>query len=153
MSKAIVKKTAICLRSTGGFSEFLMDSIENIDKELSTTNIPKSYKRSKGNGKLIKQHDFTFGNKIARVYAWNDGEAGWENKNELPPPIAEDLYFGNVYIIGHNENKQVDIYADEFKELLNTHFGGFEDIDSDDSWSSEEEADSDDSIHDFIVSG
>ena len=26
MSKAIVKKTAICLRSTGGFSEFLMDS-------------------------------------------------------------------------------------------------------------------------------
>ena len=43
MSKAIVKKTAICLRSTGGFSEFLMDSIENVDKELSTTNIPKSY--------------------------------------------------------------------------------------------------------------
>ena len=153
MTKTIIKKTAICLKTTGTASEFLMDSIENINKELSISNIPKSYKRSKGNGKLIKQHDFTFGNKIARVYAWNDGEAGWENKNELPPPIAEDLYFGNVYIIGHNENKQVDIYADEFKELLNTHFGGFEDIDSDDSWSSEEEADSDDSIHDFIVSG
>ena len=39
MSKAIVKKTAICLRSTGGFSEFLMDSIENVDKELSTTTV------------------------------------------------------------------------------------------------------------------
>ena len=40
---------------------------------------------------------------------------------------------------------------DEYKSLLNKYFGGFEDLGSDDSWSSEEEVDDDDSIHDFIV--
>tara|TARA_B100001094_G_scaffold332038_1_gene402487 strand:+ start:6635 stop:7150 length:516 start_codon:yes stop_codon:yes gene_type:complete len=151
MTKTIIKKTAICLKTTGTASEFLMDSIENINKELSISKIPKSYKRSTGNGKLIKVHDFEFNDKMAGIYAWNDGEAGWENKNELPPPIAEDLYFGNIYIIGHNDNKQVDISMDEYKSLLNKYFGGFEDLGSDDSWSSEEEVDDDDSIHDFIV--
>ena len=87
------------------------------------------------------------------AYAWNDGEAGDENKHDLPPPIDNDLYFGNVYLLGHIGNKMVDLTKSDYDSLINKYFEGFDDIGSEDSWSEEESVRSDDSIHDFIVDG
>jgi len=149
----IVKTYALCLKSVGGISEFLMNKSDNIGETFDTINIPKSFKRSKGIGKLTRQHDFLFNEKIISVYAWNDGEAGWENKNELPHPIENNLYFGNIYMIAHLDNTQVDITLNDFDKFTTQYFGDIEDIGSEDSWSSEESSNSDDSINDFIVPG
>jgi hypothetical protein len=147
-----MKVNAICLRFTGDSSVFEMNAMEDAHN-LNIANIPKSYKRTKGRGKLSTQHIFEVGSKNLTVFAWDDGDAGSENKHELPPPLADDLYFGNVYVIAQENNKQVDITMDDYEELKDTYFGGFDDIGSQDTWSEEEELSDTDSLNDFIVPG
>tara|TARA_Y100000389_G_scaffold17613_1_gene15384 strand:- start:14921 stop:15403 length:483 start_codon:yes stop_codon:yes gene_type:complete len=141
---------AICLRLTGSSSEFDMKKT-NISETISTKCIPNSFKRSRGIGELTKQTQFVVENKILSIYSWEDGEAGWENKHELPPPIDKKLYFGNIFIVGSIDEEQVDINIEDYNKLTNKYFKGFEDLGSQDSWSDEESIDSNDSIHNFIV--
>ena len=91
--------------------------------------------------------------KVVSVYAWDDGDAGYENKHELPVPLDNTLYFGNMYLIGHVDNKQVNLSKEDYDDMCEKYFGGFDDIHSEDSWSSEESLRSDDSLNDFIVPG
>ena len=153
MSKKNIK-SAICLKQIGSKIEFDLNTIENLEL-LSISNIPKSVKRSKGNGKLKLLHEFQIeGSKTLMLYGWNDGEAGWENKHELPPPIDNELYFGNLYLIGKNDlENHVNVRLEDYNNLQEKYFEGFEELRSEDSWSSEESLASDDSLHDFIVDG
>ena len=143
---------ALCLKYNGHVSEFRMNPVV-LGDVLSTKSIPKSYKRTKGHGHLARKHDFALGDKILALYAWEDGEAGDENKHELPPPIDQALYFGNAYVIGHVDDEQVDITEEDYLMLQNKFFEGEESLGSEDSWSSEESLADDDSLHDFIVPG
>jgi len=143
---------AVCLRFTGDVAEFTIES-NTIEETLSTKLLPKSVKRTQGNGSLSCRCEYPMDDMTVSVYAWNDGEAGDENKHDLPPPIDNDLYFGNVYLLGHIGNKMVDLTKSDYDSLINKYFEGFDDIGSEDSWSEEETVASDDSIHDFIVDG
>ena len=91
---------AICLRFTGDVAEFNIES-NTLKETLSTKLLPKSVKRTQGNGSLSCRCEYPMDDITVSVYAWNDGEAGDENKHDLPPPIDNDLYFGNVYLLGH----------------------------------------------------
>tara|TARA_B100000427_G_scaffold63062_1_gene49772 strand:- start:23666 stop:24148 length:483 start_codon:yes stop_codon:yes gene_type:complete len=142
----------ICLRCTGDVAEFVMKSVK-IEDELSTEKIPKSVKRTKGIGCLKRRCDFPVNQKILALYAWDNGEAGDENKHELPPPVDNDLYFGNSYLLGVMNNNHVDVTKEDYNAMINEYFEGFDDIGSEDTWSEEESVASDDSIHDFIVEG
>jgi hypothetical protein len=142
----------ICLRYNGDAIEFDMKSVK-IENELNTNNIPKNVKRTKGIGSLKRRCDFPIKDKILVLYAWKNGEAGDENKHELPPPVENDLYFGNSYLLGVINNNHVDVTKSDYNEMKNKYFEGFESIGSEDSWSEEESVASDDSIHDFIVEG
>lgn len=74
------------------------------------------------------------------VYAKNDGTAGRENKYDFPPPIDTTLFFGTVVIVQYDENGQLkDLSKENWKEVYETLFGGFEDLEHDEEEEEEEE--------------
>lgn len=150
------KISALCLKFTSSICEFNLEKeVFYKDNILSTKCIPRQYKRSRGDGKLTKQHEYLINDKILKLFSWEkENEPGLENKIELPPPLAEKLYFGNMYLIGFDESENlISIKKEDFRNLTEILFEGFEDLGSEDSWSTEEELRDDDSINDFIVPG
>lgn len=78
------------------------------------------------------------------LYAKKKGRAGSENKYDLPPPIDNDLYFGNIVVVKHVGKKVTtesvkDFTSDEWKKLYEKLFGGFDDLTKTDEESSEED--------------
>jgi hypothetical protein len=103
----------------------------------------------RGKGKIERECDFEWQDNTLSVFAFNDGKAGKENKTELPPPLDTQLYFGNIIVIAHNGGIVCELTLEEYKEFYNSAFGGFEDLGEEDSWSSEEDPNSEDER--FIV--
>lgn len=62
------------------------------------------------------------------VYGKRDGRANSENKYEFPPPIDSSLFFGTLCIIKMNGCNIIDLVAEEWLEVYNEKFGGFEDL-------------------------
>lgn len=67
------------------------------------------------------------------VYAKTTGKGGFENKYELPPPIDKQLYFNTMCIIKLNVDKKgvtkiLDLTKEEWNEVYEKLFGGFEDL-------------------------
>lgn len=144
---------AICLRNMGKVTEFEYDSKINLSKDTIDYSkyFPKSIRRTIGKGELKKKHDFEYESKKISFYAWDDGDAGEENKHEMPPPIDKELWFGNSYMIAHINNSPVDFSESDFRNFMMKEFQGFDDLGSEDSWSVEESLADDDSLNDFIV--
>lgn len=107
--------------------------------------------KSRGRGSIERECDYEWENNTFSIFAWTDGSAGNENKHELPPPIDNNLYFGDILVIKHNDGKLLNLTMDDYNMFYENAFGGFENLGSENSWSSEEELNSDDSIHEFIV--
>ena len=154
MEKINENKSAICVKFTSNICVFTLEKeVNSTDDILSTKCIPKQYKRSKGDGKLKKQHEYVVNDKLLKLYAWEEEkDPGFENKSELPPPLAENLYYGNIYIVGFDKNnKLISITKEDYKDMTVKFFEGFENLGSEDSWSTEESLQDDDSLHDFII--
>jgi len=121
-----------------------------ISKKGKITNINKPDIHFIKNNKYIsklntwKYNDYDF-----VIYGCENGNAGEENKYDLPPPIDCELYFDDLYIIKLKNNKLTNLTIEEYNTFYNDCFGGFEDIQS-----SEEEEDEELSEHssdrDFI---
>ena len=77
------------------------------------------------------------------VYGKNNGRALNENKYELPPPIDNTLFFGDIAIIAYNENtsQYYDFNDELWNKIYNELMGGFEDIENTDDESEEYEED------------
>jgi hypothetical protein len=63
------------------------------------------------------------------IWGKTDGRAGNENKYELPPPIDDLLFFGNIALVArmdkeHAINLTIDLWSKIYEKL----FGGFEDL-------------------------
>lgn len=68
------------------------------------------------------------------LYAKTNGRAGQENKYDFPPPVDERLFFGTCALVGKSVNGlAVDLCEDDWEEIYEFLFGGFEDIGSEDS--------------------
>ena len=68
------------------------------------------------------------------VFSKNDGRATTENKYELPPPIDNDLYFGNVAVVCHSEKdltneNLINFTEEKWNVCYEKLMGGFEDLD------------------------
>lgn len=75
------------------------------------------------------------------IYGKVNGRAGSENKYEFPPPIDNVLFFGSCAAILYVNNKMTDMGTQEFKDIMEHLYGGYEDIDG-----SDEDEDEDDDI-------
>ena len=116
---------------------------------LNIAKFPKKIKKNFGKGDISRECDFNYKNITISVFGFSDGEAGNENKFDLPPPIDQTLYFGCLIIIAHKKENIINIDGDTFNEFYERIFEGFVNLGDEDTWSEEEDADTDDK--DFIV--
>lgn len=103
----------------------------------------------KENGDILNlKEDIYLIESIPELYDWkddnfkllgfNEEKNNNENKYELPPPIDNNLYFGDLFICKIDENNNfIDTNIEDFQIFYNKQFGGFYDIE----FSSNEEED------------
>ena len=68
---------------------------------------------------------WTVKNRCVELWAKDSGRANTENKYDFPPPVDSTLYFGNCLLIDSQNN---DLTEDEWLQMYETLFGGFEDL-------------------------
>ena len=73
-------------------------------------------------------HSWTFNTYEYKLYGSNNGNAGNENKYDLPPPIDNDLYFNDLYFFKIKNSVYFDLTLNDYYDFYNTLFQGFEDI-------------------------
>ena len=121
-------------------------------KEVSTKNkikIDELYKKCKfRNTNYFDNRNISSYNGIfISLFAKDKGRASTENKYELPPPLDNDLYFGSILVVLHEEKDKyeledlLDLSVEKWEKFYEKLFGGFEDLGEEDSYSSEEEID------------
>jgi len=99
----------------------------------SNTNIDnftnKSYFQTKGNGSLKQLHYWQLFDDTIIIYGWENGEAGDENKHELPPPIDSSLYFGDLIMFRLDDNGKLSNFSkEEYDIFIEHHMEGFSDL-------------------------
>lgn len=63
------------------------------------------------------------------LWAKTDGRAGQENKYELPPPIDEIIFFGNMILVARIDKETAcDLSLKQWEIIYEHLFGGFEDL-------------------------
>lgn len=105
-----------------------------ISKNGKITNIDKSdIEFIKKNRHITKLNKWNYNNYEYVLYGCENGDAGEENKYDLPPPVDCELYFNDLYFIKYSKNKIIDLPVQEYEIFYSDCFGGFEDIqDTDD---------------------
>ena len=126
---------ALLVENTGNIKEIKIKNQEEKDYyKLTGLKKDKDFiLRTNWNVKLNKVYDI-------HLYAKNTGRAGNENKYEFPPPIESELYFGKCLLVNKLDNKLIDLTSNEWEDIYNYLFGGFDEINESES----EEEDDDD---------
>lgn len=127
----------VLLLNNGEVVEVAVPSNTNVDNFKKT-----SYFQHKGSGSLSQLHYWELFDQTIILYGWTDGEAGDENKHELPAPIDSSLYFGDILVFRLNENGKLSQFSKEYFDKFIEHMmGGFDDLEE----TSEEASNVDDS--------
>lgn len=109
--------------------------IELLHKKCSLRN--KEHFEKRTSWKFDTDHNVT-------LFSKDKGRANSENKYDLPPPIDDKLYFGNMILVKHTDkvlknDNVVNLTVEDWDKLYDKLFGGFEDLGQEDSYSDEEE--------------
>jgi hypothetical protein len=75
------------------------------------------------------------------VFGKVTGRANQENKFEFPPPIDTTLFFGSCVIVNKVNGVATSITAEEWEDVYNYLYGGFEDLEDDEDEEDSEEDD------------
>ena len=77
---------------------------------------------------------------LVTLYGKDSGRALNENKYELPPPVDNTLFFGDIAILLYNteSNESVEFKDTMWNEIYTKLMGGFEDIENTDNEEEEE---------------
>lgn len=63
------------------------------------------------------------------VWAKSDGRAGYENKYEMPPPIDEIIFYGNMALVSRiDKETAINLTIELWNKIYEHLFGGFEDL-------------------------
>lgn len=73
------------------------------------------------------------------LYGKTTGRANQENKYEFPPPVDNTLFFGNCVLANISDGVITNLSVDEWEEIYNYLYGGFEDIGDDDEEDDDED--------------
>ena len=80
-------------------------------------------------------------NEVFRVSAWakKTGKANFENKYDFPPPLDKDLFFGTCALVRTDDANQIlDLTKEQWDQIYEKLFGGFEDLGDEDEYSEDE---------------
>ena len=101
------------------------------------SNIVKSLtKLSVYNNTIKELYSWECENITTKCYGCYDGDAGFENKHELPPngvsnfleeDSSEKLLFGDLFILRMNNGKLIDTSISDYGEFYNLMFNDFDD--------------------------
>tara|TARA_B100000427_G_scaffold319178_1_gene317094 strand:- start:979 stop:1470 length:492 start_codon:yes stop_codon:yes gene_type:complete len=101
------------------------------------SNILKSLtKLSVYNNTIKELYSWECENITTKCYGCYDGDAGFENKHELPPngvskfleeDSSEKLLFGDLFILRMNNDKLIDTSISDYGEFYNLMFNDFDD--------------------------
>lgn len=86
--------------------------------------------------KDIKLNNITYN---IHLYGKLVGRANQENKYEFPPPIDNTLFFGSCVLVNKVNNIPKNLTSTEWNSIYNHLYGGFDDLDEEDSEESEDE--------------
>ena len=127
---------ALLLRDNGGRCLVSLAQETNLDSDRPAfTCLTK-----KGKGNLERLHEWLLFDETIILFGWRDGEAGSENKHEMPPPIDIELYFGDLLILRVNGNGILDDFSEALYDSFLTHMmGGFSDLEDSDGEEEDEE--------------
>lgn len=104
-----------------------------INKQGSIKNIEKQNIDFINNNKHIEKLNLWNYNSFDYIlYGCSNGDAGEENKYDLPPPVDCELYFNDLYFLKYENDKIVDLTTEDYNNFYNDCFGGFEDIENTD---------------------
>lgn len=74
------------------------------------------------------------------VYGKISGRANQENKYEFPPPLDNVLFFGSCVLVNKlNDDTPTDLTSKEWNSIYNQLYGGFDDLNGDESEESEDD--------------
>jgi DNA-directed RNA polymerase subunit M/transcription elongation factor TFIIS len=80
---------------------------------------------------------------ILHLLGYKDGKAGTENKHDLPPPLDNQLFFGDILLLNSKDEasftKPVSMTTEEYELFYTQMFEGFEDLDENEDEDEEEE--------------
>jgi len=107
---------------------------EELDQEVTLKNIHELLQNNRKEKDLKKLYTWDFEDEKMVMYGYTEGKEKEINKLELPEPIENKLYYNELIFFSLNENNEyVDLDEEDFEDFYDMIFGGFDDIDSDDS--------------------
>lgn len=67
------------------------------------------------------------------LYGKTTGRANQENKYEFPPPVDNTLFFGSCILTNTDNDELLNLTAKEWSSIYDYLYGGFEDLDDENS--------------------
>ena len=111
----------------------------------------EDYVENKGKNAIEQLHIFNYDNLKVIIYGWTEGKENQINRHELPEPIENTLFYGDLLVLLRENDELVDFPKEEYEEFYDYIFGGFDSCDENDDEDLEDgDYDYDD---DFIVRG
>jgi len=148
MTMAAEKTKIIIVSKTGSLSESIVETKTEATLDELTLLLAKKCGNKKSDG-FSCYHTYKYKNKnkkktdkgtassaaaaapVIYVDVWckTDGRAGQENKYELPPPIDEIIFFGNIALVARIDKQTAcDLSIELWNKIYEKLFGGFEDL-------------------------
>tara|TARA_B110000902_G_C14107978_1_gene513216 strand:- start:170 stop:739 length:570 start_codon:yes stop_codon:yes gene_type:complete len=84
----------------------------------------------KKNKNVSKINKWIYNNFNYVLYGCINGEAGEENKYDLPPPCDCDVYFNDLYFIKYENKNIVELSIEDYNTFYTNCFEGFESIEN-----------------------
>ena len=107
---------------SGSKKEIRIDDKKKFRKQM------KNILKNKGTGIAQKLGSWTYNNNEVKIYGWEDGNAGQENKHEIPPPHDTNLYFGDLLAVNSNGKNLINFTKEDYNNFFEEIYEGFEDL-------------------------
>jgi len=115
-------------------------SIQSEEKGCQLTDLQKFLKKKTAPELLGK---FPWKKHSLQLIGYKEGKAGTENKHELPPPLDNQLFFGDIVLLHTKEDtsfaKPLPMTTEEYEMFYTQMFEGFEDLDENEEEEDEDE--------------
>ena len=116
----------------------IMDELNLSKSKISFKSLPKflmKHSKSQGDGDIKELYKWSNNGNIIKCFSWYDGEAGFENKHDLPPggnssflddDSSVQLLYGDIFLILFEKDKFIDFQVSDYSVFYNLIFEGFD---------------------------